>query len=153
MIVYDTREGSGTTKHFAKRVAKLLGVRAVNVRDVEGILQEDYILCTYTAGRGEVPITTQKFLQVNSEGLQGVVANGSSNFKQFGLFCVAGDRIADTYNVEQIKKIDMGGTYEDVVYVAQRSKRILGLSVEIDGGLLKPKSTFINGQFNLQSII
>lgn len=152
MIVYDTRAGSGTTKHFAKRLAKVLGMPVVNVKSVEGKIGSEYILCTYTAGRGEVPLETQEFLKDNHENMVGVVANGSSNFRQFGLFCAAGDRIADTYGVEQIKKLDMGGTPGDIIYVAKRVNWLMGLDKVVEEGSIKPRSTFINGKFNLQSI-
>lgn len=152
MIVYDTREETGTTKNFAKQVAKLLKVKAINVQDVPDDCTEEYILCTYTAGLGEVPKNTVEFLDKHHERMVAVVANGSSNFNKLGLFAKSGDRISNKYVVELLRKLDMGGTSEDIKYVARRSALLMGITLDDGVERVKPMSTFVNGQFTLQRI-
>lgn len=150
-ILYDTREGSGTTQNFAEKLAESLGLRAYNINLVD-FVQGDYILCTYTYGLGELPVTTSKFLNTgdNAKFIKGVVGNGSSNFKSMGLFGVVGDRIRDSYNVPLYKKLDMGGTNEDVYGVALQINHQFNLGLNIDKSMYKPESTFINGKFTFK---
>lgn len=149
IIMYDSRRLSGTTMNFARKLGKTLNLPVKCVKDITTI-DEDYILCTYTAGVGEVPLATQKFLENNSKYIKGVVANGSSNFKQQGLFALAGERISNEFGCELLKKLDMGGSDIDVEYVAKRCAKLLSLN-NINLKILKeqPKSTFKNGVFTL----
>lgn len=150
-IIYDSREGSGTTENFAIKLASTLGIRAYNVNQSEYITG-DFILCTYTYGLGEIPKTTMDFLNRgnNKDYIKGVVSNGSSNFKAMGLFAISGDRIRDTYNVPLYKKLDMGGTNEDIYEVASRINYDFKLNLELDKKDFVPESTFINGKFTFK---
>ena len=150
-IIYDSRRVTGTTKNFAVNLGKATGLEVMYVKDVPNDFKEDFILCTYTAGVGEVPVTTKEFLTKFGETMKAVVANGSSNFKAKGLFGVAGDRISNEYGVELLHKLDIGGTAEDVKYVARRVNFIFGINTEIEKNLKSMvKSTFKDGVFKLQ---
>lgn len=151
-IIYDSRNETGTTKSYATKLAKLFNVPCYNVNDNE-LLDDKYILCTYTDGLGEVPKTTEEFLQQHSHNIIGVVGNGSSNFKTMGLFAKVGDIISSKYNVELLKKLDMGGTNSDVIQVAKRLKYKYSIEEELDLGLIKEKSTYSNGKFEFKSRI
>lgn len=152
LIIYDSRRSSGTTKNFALNLGKTLGLEVKHVEDID-TLEEDYLLCTYTAGLGEVPLATQKFLQKNGDYIKAVVANGSSNFKMKGLFALAGERIVNQYNCELIKKLDMGGSRKDVEYVAKRCVNLFSLNnIYLEKLNAEPKSTYINGVFNILPI-
>lgn len=154
VIIYESRRKSGTTKNFAEGLGKSLGLKVYNVEDIDKI-EEEYILCTHTAGLGEVPLKTQEFLRKNGEYIVGVVANGSSNFISKGLFGLAGDRIKNEYKCELIRKLDVGGTREDLIKVAKRCKVILGIkdeSFDLNSIYAEEKSTFKNGVFNLVRI-
>lgn len=150
-ILYDTRNISGTTKVFAEQLADSLGLRAYHIDSVDYV-QGGYILCTYTDGVGEVPRNTQRFLRKgeNSTHLLGVVANGSSNFKATGLFAVAGDRLSNDYDVPLYRKIDMGGTNEDLYEVASRLNYVYNLLPELDKTKFLPESTYVEGKFTFK---
>lgn len=154
VIVYESRRKSGTTKNFAETLGKVLNLKVINIEDIK-FIKEDYILCTHTAGLGEVPLKTQEFLRNNGEYIKGVVANGSSNFKSKGLFALAGDRISHEYDCELIRKLDIGGNREDLLKVAKRCIVLLNLNqekVNFEEIYNEKKSTFKNGVFNLVRI-
>lgn len=148
-ILFDTRSVSGTTKSFSEKLGRSLGLPVYHINEVD-FVEDAYILCTFTDGVGEVPKSTTRFLKTgnNAEYMQGVVANGSSNFKSTGLFGLAGDRIQADYGVHLYKKLDMGGTVEDVYSVAQRLNYDFKLGVTLNKKDFLPASTFKNGKFN-----
>lgn len=155
MVIYDSRANSGTTKHFARQLARLFNVPAISVQEITQYTEiKSYILCTYTIDYGAVPEDTKNFLMKHAANMLAVVANGSSNFRTMGLFGRAGDRISAQYEVELLGRLDMGGTREDLVHIAQRvevltQKAMQPISIEH----VRPQSTFINGKFNLQSLV
>lgn len=151
IILYQSRSNSGTTRGFAEKLGRSLGLRVYNLMDIDTV-DKEYILCTFTDGVGEVPRGTKKFLsrEGNAEKMIGVIANGSSNFKSTGLYGLAGDRISNKYGVELIKKLDMGGGIEDVYEVAQRINYKHKLGIKLDKKSFKPGSTFKNGRFNFK---
>lgn len=112
----------------------------------------EYILCTYTAGYGEVPESTVEFLKGNHKGMVGVIANGSSNFKSLGLFGKSGDRISEKYGVECVRKLDMGGTVDDVKDVAKRCHNLLKLETEVKYEAVDSISSYTNGKFQLKAL-
>lgn len=150
MIVYDSRQKTGTTQNFAEKLGNVLGLKVISVQQVmkSKEFKANYILCTYTAGVGEVPKTTQEFLQQHSEGIKGVIANGSSNFISRGLYGLAGDRISQEYNCELLRKIDLGGNVGDIEEVAPYCAMKLGIDHQtLDYSILKKISQYTEGRF------
>lgn len=155
MIIYDSRANTGTTKHFAKQLARMFGVQAISVQEVNdyNVNVKAYVLCTYTIDYGAVPEATQTFLKKHSAEMIAVVANGSSNFRTMGLFGRAGDKISSQYDVEMIGRLDMGGSKEDLLKIAQRLEVMTGQDMKIhDVKHVRPQSTFINGRFHLHPL-
>lgn len=153
IVVYDTRRKSGTTKNFAERLGRALNLEVKNVKDVKSHFEGDIILCTYTAGVGEVPLETRKFLNIHGKKVKAVISNGSSNFKERGLFALAGNRIANEFGCELVRKLDMGGSLKDVEIVAKRCDVILSLNtINLQSLKQEEKSTYINGVFNFKTI-
>ena len=151
-IVYDTRNKSGTTKAFAEKLAYLFDVPCYNVNS-NLVKDGKFILCTYTDGLGEVPETTEIFLKEHSHNILGVVGNGSSNFKSMGLFAKVGDIIANRYDVELLKKLDMGGKSEDVIYVGRRLKNKYKIDKHLPFDKIINKSTYVDGKFTFKTRI
>lgn len=156
MIIYDSRANTGTTKHFAKQLAQMFGLQAISVQEVNdyNVNVTAYVLCTYTIDYGAVPDDTQRFLRNHSAKMRAVVANGSSNFRSMGLFGRAGDKISSQYGVELIGRLDMGGSKEDLLKVAQRLEVMTGLPMKLhETKHVRPQSKFINGRFHLQPLL
>ncbi|MEK4426474.1 class Ib ribonucleoside-diphosphate reductase assembly flavoprotein NrdI [Solibacillus sp. FSL K6-1523] len=105
MIVYASRTGN------VRSVVSKLEKESIEIS--EGLLlKEPYLLITYTDGLGAVPAKVSHFLEENRAFCKGVVVSGNSNFghTQFG---AAGEKIADTYEVPLVCKLDLRGYQAD----------------------------------------
>lgn len=82
------------------------------------IVDEPFILVTYTIGFGEVPDIVASFLQENPDYLRGVAVSGNRVWgANYGL---AGDIISRTYRVPLLLKFELSGTSEDVQTFTER---------------------------------
>lgn len=105
MIAYASRTGN------VRSVVSKLSQKSVEIS--EGLqLSEPYLLFTYTDGLGDVPSKVARFLEQNSEFCKGVVVSGNSNFGT-RLFGAAGEKIASTYQVPLVRKLDLRGYQTD----------------------------------------
>jgi len=105
-IVYASRTGN------VQSIIDKLGLSdAINVNNTDTIA-EDFIVFTYTDGYGDIPSEVEEFLEKNSSYLKGVVVSGSTGYGEaYGL---AGDKIAEKYNVPLLYKVEEAGTEEDI---------------------------------------
>lgn len=107
-LVYDSM--TGNVRRFAQAVAQEVGM--VELLDAcKKVPEREFLLLTYTFGTGEVPLSTQKFLQAHGHLLRGVVSSGS--FHWGTNFARAADLIAAEYRVPVVAKLNKGGTAED----------------------------------------
>ena len=105
MIVYASRTGN------VRSVVSKLSKESIEISD-ELQVSEPYLLFTYTDGLGDVPSKVARFLEQNGELCKGVVVSGNSNFGT-RLFGAAGDKIASTYQVPLVRKLDLRGYQAD----------------------------------------
>ena len=116
LVVYDSK--TGKVKQFVSKL-KLPAVRIVD----NLIVNEPFVLVTYTIGFGEVPETTNKFLINNHFYLRGVASSGN---KVWGLnFAKSADIISAQYNVPIICKFELAGTDRDVEKFLQGVERLV----------------------------
>lgn len=108
LIVYDSRTGMG--KKFAEKLP-------YPSQPVSQPVQASCILVTRNAGLGQVPKTTELFLQQYAGLVKGVVVNGSKRFGRF--YCAAGPKITSRYRLPVIHSMQGEGTDEDVRSVAE----------------------------------
>ena len=105
MIVYASRTGN------IRSVVSKISQKSIEIS--EGLqLQEPYLLFTYTDGLGDVPAKVARFLEHNREFCKGVVVSGNSNFGN-QLFGAAGEKIASTYQIPLVRKLDLRGYQAD----------------------------------------
>lgn len=105
-LVYDSL--SGNVRRFTEGLAGELGLP---MQDVRMPPPGEYLLLTYTFGKGEPPASTVNFLRQYGSGLRGVVASGS--FHWGDNFARAADVIAEQYGVPVVAKLNKGGTQAD----------------------------------------
>ncbi|AOW96365.1 class Ib ribonucleoside-diphosphate reductase assembly flavoprotein NrdI (plasmid) [Borrelia miyamotoi] len=107
LVVYASKTGN------IERFISKAGIGSV-FRIVTGdeIVNEPYILLTYTISFGKVPPEVDKFLQNNSKLMVGVAGSGNRNWGDS--FCNAVNLIRDKYNVKEILKFELSGTQHDV---------------------------------------
>lgn len=88
---------------------------ALRINDGSESINEDYILITYTDGYGDIPAEVEAFLASNSANLKGVIASGDKSYGDaYGL---AGDKIAEQYNVPLLYKLENSGTDEEIAEI------------------------------------
>ena len=104
-IAYASRTGN------VESIVQSLGIDSLRIDPGNETLSEDYVLFTYTDGYGDVPAEVETFLVANSMNLKGVVVSGDQGYGD--AYCLAGDKIAETYDVPCLYKVENSGTDED----------------------------------------
>jgi protein involved in ribonucleotide reduction len=105
LIAYDSKTGN------VRRFIEKLKLPAVQIEDTM-ILDEPFVLVTYTTGFGQVPAKVMSFLKYNHPRLKGVSASGNRNWGEG--FARSADRIAEMYGVPVLGKFELSGTQRDV---------------------------------------
>ena len=105
MIVYASRTGN------VRYIASKLKAECIEISE-ELKLTRPYLLITYTDGLGDIPAKVARFLENNAKFCKGVVVSGNSNFGHTA-FGGAGDKIAATYHISLVRKLDLRGYQED----------------------------------------
>jgi protein involved in ribonucleotide reduction len=123
LIVYDSKTGN------VKRFVAKLGLPCIQLKE-DLMVNEKFILITYTIGFGEVPKNVMTFLEKNHQYLIGVAASGNRNWGNN--FAVAADIIAAKYNVPIIHKFELSGTKKDVEIFLEEAKKIVAANSKMD---------------------
>ena len=105
--VYASRSGK------TEKLVQSLNLEALKIQDGSEVIGEDYLLFTYTDGKGIVPPVVKKFLKNNGENIKGVVATGSLE-RHADTYCFAGDIIAEQYQVPCLGKINGAGDQDSI---------------------------------------
>lgn len=106
-VAYASRTGN------VEAVVEKLGLSdAVKIVDGTESIEGEYVVMTYTDGKGIVPAIVEDFLKANP-GVTGVVGSGNSE-RHADTFNFAADIIAKEYGVPVIAKLEGQGTDEDL---------------------------------------
>lgn len=105
LITYDSRTGN------VRRFVHKLDAECVQINE-ELLVDEPFLLVTYTTGFGQVPKKVEAFLSRNHNQLIGVAASGNRNWGHS--FAGSADVIAAKYDVPVICKFELSGTERDV---------------------------------------
>lgn len=111
-IYYASRMGK------VEKLALAVSAEAIKIESADTVVNEDFILFTYTDGFGVVPPMVDEFLKQTHEHLKGVVVSGSME-RHADTYCFAGDIISKEYNVPCLYKVDGAGSDEDVAAIKQ----------------------------------
>lgn len=118
MIVYASRTGN------VKYIVDKLKLPSVNIKDVD-MINENFILFTYTDGLGLVPPLVEEFLLLNHSKCVGVIASGNKNFGNNN-FCGSADKINHKYGIPIIRKLDLRGQPSDYEYIIEHYNLLFG---------------------------
>lgn len=100
-----------------ERFVKKLNMRNKRIKS-KMLIDESYVLITYTTRFGEVPKSTSDFLEENHHHLKGVSSSGNRNW---GLnFGRAADIISKEYGVPLLLKFELSGLENDVGLFIER---------------------------------
>ncbi|MCL1990999.1 MAG: class Ib ribonucleoside-diphosphate reductase assembly flavoprotein NrdI [Defluviitaleaceae bacterium] len=116
LILYDSLTGN------VGRFIKKLSVEATQIT-ADMVVDQDFILITFTTSLGEVPDKTNTFLQKNHDHLKGVASSGNKNFGAY--YGLAADKIAQKYRVQIVSKFELSGTATDVTLFMEGLSNIM----------------------------
>ncbi|WP_027091418.1 class Ib ribonucleoside-diphosphate reductase assembly flavoprotein NrdI [Cohnella thermotolerans] len=105
LIAYDSRTGN------VKRFIRKLDLPSVQIEE-NTVLDEPFVLVTYTTGFGQTPAKVLSFLQRNHDKMRGVSASGNRNWGE--RFAMSADHISRMYGVPVLSKFELSGTTKDV---------------------------------------
>lgn len=104
-----------------QRFVDKLGMEAIKIRP-DLLVEQPYVLITYTTGIGEIPPSVQQFLDHNASFLQGVAASGN---KIWGYsYGMSADKIASMHNVPVLSKFELSGTKKDIDTFKERVQKL-----------------------------
>ena len=111
-IYYDSK--TGNVHRFTKKMqAQRPDWHFIKINPTMAIKNEGHFL-TFTTKIGEIPATTDEFLQNenNSKLLKSVSSSGNRNWGQF--FALAADKIQEKYGIPVLMKYELSGTSTEV---------------------------------------
>ncbi len=117
MIIYASRTGN------VRYIVSKLDLPSVEIAD-ELIINEPFIIFTYTDGLGDVPKKVERFLEHNHAYCKGVIASGNTNFGHH-VFCASADKISQKYGVPIVHKIELRGFQHDYDVIIQMYNKII----------------------------
>ncbi|WP_165211164.1 class Ib ribonucleoside-diphosphate reductase assembly flavoprotein NrdI [Streptococcus tangpeifui] len=116
-IVYASRSGN------VEKIVNQLGYAdTLKIEKGNESIDGDYVIFTYSTGKGQTPKPVEEFLSHNP-GVQAVVGSGSME-KHAATFNYAADNISKAYGVPVLAKLDGVGTEEDLKALTQALKNL-----------------------------
>jgi ribonucleoside-diphosphate reductase alpha chain len=115
-IIYDGYE-KGNVFQFASK----LGYEIENIENFQNNNKEKFFLITKTVKFGEVPKSTEYFLEKNSENVIGLAVSGNRNYGKN--FAKAGEIISEKFKIPLILKFEGKGLNEDIEYLKKWLKK------------------------------
>jgi len=108
-IYYDSK--TGNVERFVKRLKEH---RNWNIRKIDDAFQPTHPghLITYTTGIGEVPLSTLRFLQSNSQFVETVTSSGNKNWGSN--FALAATKISKEFKLPVLMQFELSGTMADL---------------------------------------
>ena len=104
------------TGHVEKIVGKLGLTDALKIQDGTEKIEGEYVIFTFTTGKGKTPKQVEAFLAANP-GVKAVVGSGSTAKSHIETFNFAAENISRAYNVPVIARVDGVGTEEDMALI------------------------------------
>ena len=115
-IVYASRTGN-----VQSIVDQLNQTDILKIESGNEVVDQDYILITYTDGQGIVPPVVESFLKKNHSYLKGVIASGNTE-RHADTFAWAADVVSNMYHVPTLYKVEGKGTPDDIQAIESKIK-------------------------------
>ncbi|GFR39294.1 protein NrdI [Insulibacter thermoxylanivorax] len=111
MIAYASRTGN------VRYIVSQLQLPSVEIGE-DTLIEEPFVLLTYTDGLGDVPPIVRRFMDKNGEFCRGVAVSGNRNFGHHN-YGKAGDTLAAQWNIPLVRKIELRGFPSDYEVIRQ----------------------------------
>ena len=108
-IYYDSK--TGNVERFVQKITSLINWKAVKIQPGMAIEHPGHLI-TFTTRFGEVPETTVGFMQKAGALVRSVSSSGNRNWGKN--FAIAGNKLAERYELPLLLKFELSGTMEDV---------------------------------------
>jgi protein involved in ribonucleotide reduction len=102
-IVYASRTGN-----VRRAVERLMAKDPLRIVNGSESIDEEYILMTYTDGRGQIPKIVDTFLEANADKCKTAAVFGNMA-RHADTFCGAADKIEEKYGIPIIARMDTDG--------------------------------------------
>lgn len=116
-IIFDSKTGN------VQRFVNKTGFQLIRKVDEIEDLDTPFVLVTYTTNFGQVPASTQAFLEKNAHLLIGVAASGNKIWGEH--FAKSADTISKQYQVPILHKFELSGTAKDVELFTQEVEKVV----------------------------
>ena len=117
-IAYASKTG------HVEKVVNILGLTgALKIVDGSEKLDGEYVIFTYTTGKGKTPKPVEAFLAANP-CVRAVVGSGSTAKSHIETFNFAAENISKAYNVPIIAKLNGVGTAEDMEHIKAELEKL-----------------------------
>lgn len=123
LVLYDSLTGN------VKRFAGKLPFKCVKIERFM-VVEEPFVLITYTTGMGQSPKKVMEFLEDNHKYMVGVSASGSLNWGYS--YAKSADIISEMYNVPILSKFEMSGNKSDILKFIERVRELDGQEYTIE---------------------
>ncbi|WP_145052571.1 class Ib ribonucleoside-diphosphate reductase assembly flavoprotein NrdI [Paenibacillus xylanexedens] len=115
LIAYTSR--TGNVRKFVERT----GFPSIRLEE-DTVVNEPFVLVTYTSGFGQIPKNVVPFLTLNHQYLRGVSSSGNRNWgEKFGK---AADSVSLLFGVPIINKFEHYGSEKDVAHFIEEVHEI-----------------------------
>ena len=113
-VYYDSK--TGNVQRFIDKIKKERPEWSFVKISGDMEISENGHLVTFTTNFGEIPNTTEKFLENknNRKYIESVCSSGNMNWGT--LFGKAADKIEETYSIPVLMKFELSGTHVQVEY-------------------------------------
>ena len=111
------------TGHVEKIVATLGLTDALRIVDGTEKLEGEYVIFTFTTGKGKTPKQVEAFLAANP-GVKAVVGSGSRAKSHIETFNFAAENISKAYGVPILAKLDGVGTGEELTQLRMELEKL-----------------------------
>lgn len=111
------------TGHVEKIIKKLGLDGALKIEDGTEKIDGEYVIFTYTTGKGKTPKQVETFLATNP-GVRAVVGSGSRAKSYIDTYNFAAENISKAYGVPIIAKVNGVGTDEDIAYIKNELEKL-----------------------------
>ncbi len=96
---------------------------ALKIIDGTEKIEGEYVIFTYTTGKGKTPKTVEAFLKANP-GVRAVVGSGSMAKSHVETFNFAAENISKAYHVPVIAKLNGTGTADDMEHIKSELEKL-----------------------------
>lgn len=104
-----------------RRFIKKLGLQSVHIQK-DTIVEEPFVLVTYTTGKGQTPKEVTAFLENNHQLMMAVVGSGNRNWGDS--FCGGAVTVAKQYAIPLLHTFEMSGFKKDVETVLSKIEEL-----------------------------